>query len=172
MKSNSEKKLTDTGSDERQVQQVLAKYVRAADNLDGEAMKELFTKDGKVEVFYVNSGIAERLFVLNGPDEIANAISNLMAPHPAGGWSHHTTNDHIIEVNGDVADIDAQFIRFDTLGAIRPQGGWPAGTVGLMGSVTATEAGYYRPTLKKEDGIWKLATHRIFHDLPFVMSGQ
>ena len=172
MENNSENITTGTGSDERQVQQVLAKYVRAADQLNGEAMKSLFTADGKVEVFYVNAGVREALFVLTGPEEIANAISNLMAPHPARGWSHHTTYDHIIEVNGDEATIDAQFIRFDTLGEARPDNGWPEGTMGLKGSVTPTEAGYYQPSLQKVDGVWKISTHRILHDLPFIFPGQ
>ncbi|MFC4211621.1 nuclear transport factor 2 family protein [Pedobacter lithocola] len=172
MEENSEKIITGTGSDERQVQQVLAKYVRAADQLNGDAMKALFTKAGKVEVYYLNAGVEEPLFVLSNPDEIANAISNLMAPHPARGWSHHTTHDHIISVNGDTATLDAQFIRFDTLGDARPENGWPEGTVGLKGTVTATEAGYYRPTLEKVEGIWKIATHRILHDLPFIFPGQ
>jgi hypothetical protein len=66
MENNSEKIIKGTGSDERQVQQVLAKYVRAADQLNGEAMKNLFTEDGKIEVFYLNRGVPEPLFVLTG----------------------------------------------------------------------------------------------------------
>lgn len=167
-----EKKIKGSGSDERQVQQVLAKYVRAADQLDGETMKNLFTTEGKVEVYYLNAGIPEPLFVLTGKEEIANAISNLMAPHPAKGWSHHTTFDHIIEVTGDKAIIDAQFIRFDTVGEARPENGWPEGTVGLKGNVKPTEAGYYKPNLEKINGEWKIVTHRILHDLPFIFPGQ
>jgi hypothetical protein len=34
----------------------------------------------------------------------------MMKPHPSRGWSHHTTHDHIIDVNGDDATLDAQFV--------------------------------------------------------------
>ena len=39
-------------TDERAVQQVLAKYTRAVDALDGNPLSTLFTEDGKVEVYY------------------------------------------------------------------------------------------------------------------------
>lgn len=155
-------------SPERAVQQVLAQYVRAADALDGETLSNLFTNDGKVEIYDFNSGKPTALFVLNGKAEIANAISNLMKPHPNKGWSHHTTHDPIITVNGETAEMDAQFIRFDSVGAMRPENGWPTGTVGLMGKVTPTESGYYKPSLLKVDGVWKITTHRIYHDLTFA----
>jgi hypothetical protein len=85
-------------SDERSIQQVLAFYTRAVDARDGLALSNLFTEDGSVEVYYVNAGVPEKLFILSGRSEIANAISNLMKPHPVGGWSHHTTHDHIISI--------------------------------------------------------------------------
>jgi hypothetical protein len=159
-------------SDERAIQQVLAKYVRAADALDGASLSSLFTEDGKVEIYSFNSGNPVQLFVLTGKEEIANAISNLMKPHPVRGWSHHTTHDHIVSVNGEEAFMDAQFIRFDCVGAGRPEGGWPAGTLGLMGTITPTESGYYKPSLIKINGEWKITTHRIYHDMTFVIPGQ
>lgn len=156
-------------SSERAIQQVLAHYVRAADKLDGNTLSNLFTTDGKVEIYDFNAGSPILLFTLNGKNEIANAISNLMKPHPTKGWSHHTTHDHIISVNETDAEMDAQFIRFDSLGATKPESGWPSGTVGLMGTVTPTESGYYRPSLKKINGEWKIVTHRIYHDLTFAL---
>lgn len=155
-------------SPERAVQQVLAQYVRAADKLDGDAISNLFIPEGKVEIYDYNAGDSKLLFVLDGKNEIANAISNLMKPHPTKGWSHHATFDHIISVNGSTGEMDAQFIRFDSVGAARPENGWPAGTVGLMGSVTPTESGYYKPSLKNINGEWKITTHRIYHDLTFA----
>ncbi|HLO57560.1 MAG TPA: nuclear transport factor 2 family protein [Bacteroidales bacterium] len=159
-------------SPEREIQQILARYTRAVDALDGNALSNLFTKDGKVEIYQFNGGLPEQLFVLSGKDEIANAISNLMKPHPERGWSHHTTHDHIISVNGDEATMDAQFIRFDSVGTAPPENGWPIGTIGLMGTVTPTESGYYKPSLKKIGGEWKIIVHRIYHDLTFAIPGQ
>ena len=68
--------------------------------------------------------------------------------------------------------MDAQFIRFDSVGAARPENGWTAGVMGFMGTVTATESGYYRPSLKKINEEWKITTHRIYHDPPFAIHGQ
>jgi hypothetical protein len=155
-------------SSERAVQQVLAQYVRAADKQDGNMLSNLFIVDGKVEIYDFNAGNPNLLFILEGQNEIANAISNLMKPHPEKGWSHHATFDPIITIKGDDAELDTQFIRFDSVGASRPESGWPSGTVGLMGSVTPTESGYYKPSLKKIEGEWKIVTHRIYHDLTFA----
>jgi ketosteroid isomerase-like protein len=172
MQQPSQQNISHQISEERAVQQVLAQYTRAVDALDGTALSALFCDDGKVEVYYVNAGVPEQLFILDGKAAIANAISNLMAPHPERGWSHHTTHDHIISVTGDKATIDAQFIRFDAVGAARPKEGWPAGTIGLMGAVKPTESGYYRPSFVKINGGWKIATHKIYHDLPFALPGE
>jgi hypothetical protein len=165
-------KVQSKASEERQVQNVLARYTRAADQLNGKAVSDLFVADGKVQVYYVNRGNRELLFVLSGQPEIENAMSNLMKPHPDRGWSHHTTHDHIIEVNGDHATIDAQFIRFDSVGEKHPDNGWPEGTLGLMGKVTPTESGYYQPTLQKISGEWKIVTLVILHDLTFAIPGK
>ncbi|WP_259065891.1 nuclear transport factor 2 family protein [Mucilaginibacter sp. X4EP1] len=172
MEQNSENKVQSKASEERQVQQVLARYTRAADQLNGKVASDLFVPDGKVEVYYGRGESRELLFVLSGQAEIENAMSNLMKPHPDRGWSHHTTHDYIIEVNGDHATIDAQFIRFDSVGEIRPENGWPEGTLGLMGKVTPTESGYYQPTLQKINGEWKIVTLVILHDLTFAIPGK
>ena len=37
-------------SDEREIQEVLARYVRAADHRDGAAMRDIFLPEGKVEI--------------------------------------------------------------------------------------------------------------------------
>ncbi|MCF7545887.1 nuclear transport factor 2 family protein, partial [Pseudomonas petrae] len=86
--------------------------------------------------------------------------------HPARGWSHHTTHDPIIEVTGDEATLDAQFIVYNTVGFEQPAAGWPQGAVGAQGRVEPIEAGYYQSTLKRVNGRWKIAVHRITLDLP------
>jgi SnoaL-like domain len=52
--------------DERAVQQVLARYVRAADHRDEAAMASLFIDDGVVEIFYNNAGVPEKIAQLGG----------------------------------------------------------------------------------------------------------
>ena len=32
---------------------------------------------------------------------------------PTTGWSHHTIHDHIVEVDGERATLDAQFVVFN-----------------------------------------------------------
>jgi hypothetical protein len=158
-------------SPEREVQHVLARYVRAADARDGAAMSKLFTPDGQVETYYMNAGIPELLFALSGREAIAHAVSNLMKPHPDRGWSHHTTYDLIIEVDGDRATIDAQFITYNVVGDARPAEGWPEGALGVQGKITPIESGYYQPSLQKTDGEWKIVKHRILMDMLMAIPG-
>ncbi|HTE64810.1 MAG TPA: nuclear transport factor 2 family protein, partial [Candidatus Binatia bacterium] len=104
-------------SDERDIQQVIAKYVRAVDRRDGAAIAELFIPNGKVTIFYTNGGKEELIVELAGREMIGDAMPNLMKPHPTHGWSRHTTFDTIIEVDGERATIDAQFIVYNVVGA-------------------------------------------------------
>ena len=157
-------------SEERAVQQVLAKYVRGADARDGAAVAALFTRAGRVEILYNNSGKLEPVGELVGQEAIAAAVSQMMQPHPARGWSHHTTQDHIIEVDGDNATIDVQFVVFEVRGKERPATGWPEGASGAQGTVTPIESGYYRPVLRRVDGMWKINTLRIVHSLPWALA--
>jgi hypothetical protein len=166
--TNGEAKMTE----ERAVQQVIAKYVRGTDARDGAAVAGLFAKDGRVEISYNNSGRLEPLGELVGQEMIAAAVSQMMKPHPARGWSHHTTHDHIIEVNGDAATLDAQFVVFEVRGKERPAAGWPDGAFGAQGTVEPIEAGYYRPILRRIDSVWKIATMRITLNIPMAFPGQ
>jgi hypothetical protein len=161
-----------TMSEERAVQQVLAKYVRGVDMRDGAAVAALFADTGCVEISYNNSGKLEPLGKLVGREAIAAAMSQMMKPHPARAWSHHTTHDHIIAVNGDDATLDAQFVVFEVRGKERPVTGWPEGAFGVQGIVQPIEAGYYRPILRRVDGAWKIDTLRIVHSLPMAFPGQ
>jgi hypothetical protein len=132
----------------------------------------VFTEDGRVEVSYNNSGKLEPLGELVGRETIATAVSQMMKPHPSRGWSHHTTHDRIIDVNGDDATLDAQFVVFEVRGKARPAAGWPEGAFGAQGTVQPIEAGYYRPILRRVDGVWKITTMRITHSIPYALPGQ
>ncbi len=153
-------------SEEREIQQVLARYVRAADDRNGAAMALLFLPDGKAEMYHNNAGTPEPIGELDGPEAIGAAVSTMMRPHPPRGWSHHTTHDPIIEVDGDDATIDVQFVVFNVVGAEKPAAGWPEGVQGAQGTVLPVETGYYRPVLKKVGGAWRIARQRIYLDLP------
>ena len=146
------------------VLQVLAMYVRAADYRDGAAMAALFLLDGRLVMARNVAGRASPFATLEGREAIADAVAHLMQPHPPRGWSHHTTHDAIVVVDGERATIDAQLIVFNSLGTAEPVGGWLVGTIGLQGSVTPIESGYYRPELRCVDGRWLIETMTILLD--------
>ena len=62
-------------SEERAVQQVLAKYVRGTDKRDGSAVAALFTETGRVEISYNNLGKLEPVGELVGQEAITAAVS-------------------------------------------------------------------------------------------------
>jgi hypothetical protein len=107
-----------------------------------------------------------------GRDTIAAAVSQMMKSRPSRGWSHRTTHDHIIDVNGDDATLDAQFVVFEVRSKERPAAGWPEGAFGTQGTVQPIEAGYYRPILRRVDGVWEITTMRITHNIPYAFPGQ
>ena len=93
-----------------------------------------------------------------------------------GEWVGTTVGyvfDPIIEVDGERATVDAQFIVYNVVGAEKPAGGWPESTVGIQGTITPIESGYFRSTLaRNNDGAWRIAEHRIDHDMPFAPPGK
>lgn len=79
--------------------------------------------------------------------------------------------DHIIEIDGDAAYLDAQFIVYNTVGDERPVDGWPEGAWGAQGTLTPIESGYYRPRLRRIDGEWRIVVHTIVMDQPMAFPG-
>jgi len=57
-------------NDERQVQQVLAEYVRAVDSRDGNAVRPFFSANARIEVFYNNPRPGELIGKLSGKQAI------------------------------------------------------------------------------------------------------
>jgi len=153
-------------SSERDVQQILARYIRAVDVRDGVAVASLYTEDGKEIISYNRAGKFERLAEFSGSAAISEAVSTVLPPHPPLGWAHHTTFDHIVEIDGDRATLDAQFLVYEVRGAQRPAGGWPPGAVGGQGTIMPIESGYYRIKLVRVDGEWKMTENEAALDLP------
>ena len=155
-------------SDELAVQQVLAHYVRAHDRRDGAAMAALFTPEARVTIFYNNAGELEPLGELVGREAIANATVHMMKPHPPRGWSHNATDGLLIDIDGDRATVDAQFMVFTILGDAKPASGWPAGATGAMGTITPIESGYYTQKLVRVEGQWLIESLQVRHNLPMA----
>jgi hypothetical protein len=99
-------------------------------------------------------------------------VAQTTKPSPKQSCSHHTTHDHIIDIDGDQAQIDAQFVVFNIIDAERYEGGALPGVADPRGTITPIDSGYYRPTLLRVRGRWKFATLRIFHDLTHVIHGR
>jgi hypothetical protein len=157
-------------SDELAVQQVLAHYVRAHDRRDGAAMGALVTPEARVTIFYNNNpdGKPELIGELAGREAIAQATTHMMKPHPPRGWSHNATDGLLINIDGDHATVDAQFMVFTILGDAKPASGWPAGAAGAMGTITPIESGYYTQNLVRVDGQWLIESLQVRHNLPFA----
>ena len=116
-------------SDERKVQEVLARYVRATDRRDGKTQGGLFTDEAVVQIYTKTGPDSYEPFgePLIGGAGVEYAVTNFMSAHPEGGCSHHTTLDHIIDVDGDHAHLNAQFIVYRVQASARPAEGSPAG---------------------------------------------
>jgi ketosteroid isomerase-like protein len=160
-------------SDERKIQEVLARYVRATDRRDGKTQGALFTDDAIVQISIKAGPDTCQPFgePLIGGAGVEYAVNNIMAPHPEGGSSHHTTMDHIIEVDGDRAHLNAQFIVYSVQALARPAEGWQEGARGAQGTVRPIESGYYDIDLRRVDGEWKIVHHRALLDMPFAVPG-
>lgn len=156
-------------SDERRIDEVVAGYVRAADHRDGTAMTALFTEDAVLEIHHPGPDGQEVLATLHGAEAIGQAVADLMPPHPPGGWSHHTTTNPLVELDGDDASIDVQFLVLSVQAAPWPASGWPPGAAGAQGTITPIESGYLRSDLRRVDGTWKITHHVITHDLPHAL---
>lgn len=155
-------------STEAALREIVSRYTRAADWRDGDALAELFEADAVVEINYRGPDGLEPLGALTGGTQIAAALTTAMAPHQALGWSHHTTYDHLVSINGDDAAVDTQFITFDVTGTRKPESGWPAGTFGAQGAIKPIESGYYRFALHQTDGVWRIRKLEVLHDIPYV----
>jgi hypothetical protein len=155
-------------SAENEITELVSQYTRAADSRDGETMAKLYEADAVVEIRYRGPDGMELLGTLSGSAQIAAAMTTAMAPHPPLGWSHHTTYDHLVSVDGDEAGIETQFITFNVVGTSKPEDGWPAGTFGAQGTIKPIESGYYRFAFRRTDGAWSIRHQDVIHDIPYV----
>jgi hypothetical protein len=78
-------------SDERAVQEVLARYVRAVDARNADNVAGLYVERGMETFSYNRGGVYEQFAVFTGSQAIRDAVSSLLAPHPPLGWASHAT---------------------------------------------------------------------------------
>ncbi|MGC5245920.1 nuclear transport factor 2 family protein [Gordonia sp. DT219] len=152
----------------RLIEEVFARYVRAADRRDPAAMAALFTDTATVAIHYRGGERPEVLAELTGAGTIGAAVTSGMAAHPPLGWSHHTLLNPIIDVAAGHGRFDAQFLVYAVRGLPQPDDGWPAGTVGAQGSIVPIESGYAHAELVLSGATWTIAHLVIEHDLPYA----
>jgi hypothetical protein len=161
-------------SDERKVQEILARYVRATDARDGKKQGALFTDDATVQIYIKTGPASYEPFgePLIGGAGVEYAVTNYMVRHPENGSSHHTTFDHIIDVDGERAHLNAQFVVYDVRAFPRPANSWPEGVTGAQATIRPIESGYYDIDLLRVDGEWKIVKHHVLMDMPIAVPGM
>jgi 3-phenylpropionate/cinnamic acid dioxygenase small subunit len=147
-------------SDEYQVREVLAKSVRAADRRNSAEYVELFADDFMYEV--VLRWGEDKIEQIVGPiadrSELQALVDHPGLAYAKGGWQHHYTHDHLVEVDGNLAKINAQYLVVNTQ------------ITGENSSTTEVgPSGYYDLRLKKFDGEWKITEYHVVSDVPWVL---
>lgn len=160
-------------NDEHRVREVLARYVRALDRRDGKTQGALYTDDAIVQSFTKTGPDSYEPVTppMIGGAAVAYAVDNYVAPHPEGGSSHHVTADPVVEVDGDTAHLNAQFIVFKIQSHPRPADGWPSDAFGAQATLTPIESGYYDLGLRRTGDEWKIIRHDVLLDMPYVIPG-
>lgn len=143
-------------STERQIEEVLARYMRASDDRDGATQAALFAPGGVIQMWTRTDG---GTYVEATPEfhaeDIEHAVATMIPPHPAGGFSHHVTTDRIVTVDGEKAHISAQFIVFDVRAAPEPP-------------VRPVESGFFEIDLELYGADWKIVRSDVKVDLPLT----
>jgi len=154
-----------------EMQEVLSEYVHATDHRDGATLAALFTEHGSVNILAPDGagGYAAVTAPIVGRPAIADAVAHAQAPLPALGAEHHVITAPISHASESGGHLSMQFTTYAIQGATEPAGGWPVGTAGAQGSITAYESGYYAATFVKERGAWSISRLDIQSDLPVVI---
>ncbi|MFE7750472.1 nuclear transport factor 2 family protein [Streptomyces sp. NPDC057428] len=155
-------------SDRLEIIEVLARYVRALEERDAKAVAALFAPEGAFEI-QSRSGreaYATRVTV-TGPDKIQALMESGTLPATRG--NQYFTTDHIVDIDGDEARMDAQFLTVESNVEGTAGQNWPVGSVMLQGALALSMAGHYASVLRKIDGRWALTSHRVRHNLPMAV---
>jgi hypothetical protein len=154
-----------------EMQQILSEYVHATDHRDGATLAALFTTEGSVNILAPDGagGYTPVTAPIVGRAAIADAVAHAQAPLPALGAEHHVITAPIASTAGSDRRLSMQFTTYAIQGAAEPAAGWPAGTAGAQGTITAYESGYYVATMVKSHGSWLISRLDIESDLPVVI---
>jgi hypothetical protein len=155
-------------NDRHEIVELLARYVRALEKRDGEAVAALFTPDGEFELFG-RSGrddYAAGVKVVGRENICAMVNGGSVAP---GRGMHYLTTDRIVEINGDEASLDAQFVAVESNADLPTNSTWTTAQGIVHGTLALTMIGRYDSRLARIDGRWAFTVHRVKHNLPIVI---
>src|ERR1700704_4346174 len=71
---------------------------------------------------------------VSGREQIRNMFAN--AAVPPGSGMHYLTTDHIVDIDGDEARLQAQFVVVVSAANARPDTGWPPGADMMQGTLS------------------------------------
>jgi hypothetical protein len=155
-------------SDRDKIIEVLARYARALEDRNAEAIAALFAPDGTFELFsrhgrdeYVAQGTK-----VVGRDNIRAMIES--GSMPPGRGMHYLTGDHIVDIIRDEASLQAQFVAVESNTDIQSQSKWTVGASMLQGAFALTMVGRYESRLCRIEGRWLFTVHRVKHSLPLT----
>lgn len=150
------------------VQQLFYAYLFYHDTHDGPGVASLFTKDGVLETLYNNGGNTiepnagpnGKGCISFGPEQIAQQFGRPnSSPLPYPGWSHNSSTDILVKVDGDYATLWARWatIRSNLEGI--PQIGNTTGRTGI----THHNGTYVSDAIRTPEG-WRFIHHRAIED--------
>jgi hypothetical protein len=155
-------------SDRDDIVEALGRYARALENRGGKALAALCIADAQFLVF---SRYGQEDYEALDADPVSLATICGMLDNsamPAGRGMHYLTTDHIVDITGDQAWMQAQFLVVGSTANARPETGWPSDANMMQGTLTLAMIGYYQSQLRKVDGRWLFARHEVKHSLPMV----
>jgi len=156
-------------NDRQEIPEVLARYVQALEERDGDALAALFAPDGEFQVF---SRYGREEYVALDADVVGHDALRAMMKSgalPPGRGMHYLTTDHIVAITGDAATLRAQFVVVESNASPRPENGWPAGADLMQGKLALIMIGYYESCLRKIGGSWLFTRHQVKHSLPMAI---
>jgi hypothetical protein len=154
-------------NEESKVREVLSRYLRATDERDGVKQSSLFAEEGILQIYFLTESRKYEPLgsVLVGRQAICDAMPDFMAAHVGGAPSHHMTTDHIIDIDGDTAHMNAQFFAFEVIADPTPQSDPADASRGVRGHLQLYASGYYDMDLRLIGDEWKIVHNRVLADL-------
>ena len=159
-------------NDRYEIIETLARYARALEERDGDALAALFAPEGVFQVFSRYAG--EEYVALDadvaGQDALRAMLKN--STMPPGHGMHYLTTDHIVDITGDEATLQAQFVVVASTANPRPESGWPPGAELMQGKLALIMIGHYDSRLRRIGGNWVFTRHQVKHSLPMALPAK